>query len=660
MAPPLVWLTALRLRAVALRCASSRGTSSDLCWKAARIRIRSNTLTALPLPLLEPRRWGSDGNDASRGIPSENDGQSPLSSPSPASQHSDGSAQVAVDPLSASYFFYGDEENEVKLSSPPPTHDSMYSTIETEPGRLVGEDSGISGEHSFGGEGLISSLTPQLAPLQRKPTISTLSKWEVDDDDDELVIGEEEVQASATAVDLIPSPVEETQVELRELLDDNFLYIPEIDQHHREQTSASASYIPGQPLIPPGMTRYRVDVQYQGSDFHGWFRSTTRYRIKERRLADGRVERVAVNMSDTAASSHRESSAAAGVASEGMQTLHFAKTILEEALAVAVDVPQATVSVVASVIPETGVSVRRLPCHVDLPSEIEMPPRTILKRATMWLQERQQPLAILSCHPCRNQHYHARHSGVRRVYCYRILNRIAPPLFDAGFQWHVDRHLDTDRMQRFAKEMEGTRDFGYFADPKMANALRRAAMSVPGRVSTSYSPDHEPLTAHGLSSRERLLAPKAVPIRGLTQLERAKALPTFNEYGQTVKTYQAKPREFHKARTNLPTVRTIDKIDVVRQDDEVILWFVGKSFLRHQIRNMVSVLKAAGHGLWDEQELQHAFRTGFEPSRKKFERERLPAAPVHGLTLWEVEYPAEHREDYVEYVDAGVLEEDTI
>eukprot|EP00796_Vickermania_ingenoplastis_P004061 gene4061-2911_t len=464
------------------------------------------------------------------------------------------------------------------------------------------------------------------------PPRSVPQAWDWDDDEQSVPPPSDLTVAVAT-----------TPVEVRELLDDNFSYLPQAN--HFLQTEPAAEYIPGQPLVPPGFTRYRVDVQYQGSDFQGWYRSTSRYRIKERKTADGGIERIAV-----------ETSSDSRVLDEGMQTVHFAKTILEEALGVAVDISH-PIQVIASVIPESGVSVRRLPCHVDLPSEIEMPPRTILKRATMWLQQRNQPLAILCCHPCRNPRFHARHSGVRRVYCYRLLNRIAPPLFDAGFQWHVDRHLDTSRMQRFAKEMEGTRDFGYFTDPKMANALRRAAVSVPGRLTSSYAPEHEPLTVQGLGQKERLLAPKAVTIRGLTQLERAKALPTFNEYGQTVKTYQAKPREFAKPRTNLPTVRTIDKIDVVRQDDEVVIWFVARSFLRHQIRNMVSVLKAAGHGLWDEQELRHAFRSGFEPSRKKFERERLPPAPVHGLTLWEVDFPPEHKEDYVPYVDAGVLEE---
>ncbi|KAG5480904.1 hypothetical protein LSCM4_06474 [Leishmania orientalis] len=454
--------------------------------------------------------------------------------------------------------------------------------------------------------------------------------------------------ADATAPAALAATTADDVLE-QELLDDNFLYYPPLTAIREAVTAeamtalpsgASERYVPGQQVIPPGLTRYRVDVQYQGIDFDGWYKSVQRKKISQDAVQAG--------------------STVSAVADYGTGSRHFAKVVLEEALAVALDLP--TVSVVAAVTPEAGVSVRRLTCHLDVPSEVELQPRTILQRAALWLHQRRQPLAVLSCHPCRNQDFHARHSGVRRVYCYRILNRIAPPLFDAGLQWHVDRYLDVPRMQRMARLMEGTHDYGFFADSKMANALRRAAASSTGSgrggpvVSSAYSAEHEPLTSHGLARGEVPAAPKVDIERGLSQLERAAALPTFNEYGQRVITYQAKPHEYHKARTNLPTVRTLDKIEVVRQEDEVLIWFVGKSFLRHQIRNMVSVLKAGGHGNWDDQELQHAFQSGFEVSRKKFKRERLPPAPVHGLTLWDVEYPAQHRSDFVSHVDAGPYE----
>ncbi|ESL09950.1 tRNA pseudouridine synthase A-like protein [Trypanosoma rangeli SC58] len=436
----------------------------------------------------------------------------------------------------------------------------------------------------------------------------------------------------------------------QELLDDAFLYFPPASstEGHAETVAAGEAYVPGQQIVSQGSTRYRVDVQYQGSDFDGWWKSTSRQLCRREKAADGTVRRVPLPPD----ANELENASA----EKPMSSRYHARTVLEEALAVALDVH--SVKVVAGVIPEVGVSVRRLCCHLDVPSHIELQPRTIIQRATMWLEKRQQPLAILSCQRCKNQDFHARHSGVRRVYLYRILNRVAPPLFDAGLQWHVDRHLDVPRMQRFAKALEGTKDFGYFADPKMANALRRAALSPSGLSTGAALDEHYQPTATGESTRvTRGKAPKVIIEKGSSNLARAAALPTFNEYGQRVVQPGAHAKEYYRASTNLPTIRTIDRLEVVRQDDEVLIWFVGKSFLRHQIRNMVSLLKAAGHGLWDELELQQALQSGFEPSRHRFKRDRFPPAPVYGLTLWDVEYPAQHRDDYVLYVDSGPYEE---
>ncbi|SCU72113.1 tRNA pseudouridine synthase A-like protein [Trypanosoma equiperdum] len=453
--------------------------------------------------------------------------------------------------------------------------------------------------------------------------------------------------------DAEPSSITAVEAVEQELLDDAFLYFPPAQQSASGSVATTATnelYVPGQQIIPPGLTRYRVDVQYQGNDFDGWWKSTTRQLFRREVGLDGSITRVPVAEPGTIGN-------AAGVSrGETMGSRYHARTVLEEALAVALDVN--TVRVVAGVIPEVGVSVRRLCCHVDVPSHIELQPRTVIQRATMWMEKRQQPLAILSYRRCKNQDFHARHSGLRRVYVYRILNRVAPPLFDAGLQWHVDRHLDVDRMKRFAKALEGTKDFGYFADPKMANALRRAAMSPGGFSTGAVTEENFQPKATGESHRvTRGKAPKVTMEKGPSNLDRAAALPTFNEYGQRVVQPGAHGKEYYRVATNLPTVRTVDRLDVVRQDDEVLIWFVGRSFLRHQIRNMVSVLKAAGHGLWNDLELQQALQSGFEPSRHRFKRERFPTAPAYGLTLWDVEYPDQHRDDYVQFVDSGPYEQ---
>lgn len=395
-----------------------------------------------------------------------------------------------------------------------------------------------------------------------------------------------------------------------ELVDDSYTYFPLLDLSGNRIDQSSdrlpdpkeEKYVPGQQVIPPGFHRYRVDVQYVGSDFDGWSKTTEKSRTVKQ--TDGTLATKVVEGSDESA----------------VPLKPRAKQVLEDALAVALDLER--VEVVAGAIPETGCTVRRLTCHVDLPSSIEMQPRTIMQRATMWLEKKGVPFAILSCQKCKNQQFHARHSGSRRVYVYRVLNRIAPPLFDAGLQWHVDRHLDVDRMARFAEKLTGTMDYGFFADAKMAHTLRKEAQS------------HAFTTPHDVAAQQ----------------ERQRIRKIDNSIDPFYHQPSAIPPD---RRHTMPTTRTIDALRVVRQDDEVLIWFAGKSFLRHQIRNMVAVLKMAGQGLWTEKELEQALAKGFEPSRTKAAREKPEPAPVHGLTLWEVEYPPQHRDDYVNYVDSG-------
>lgn len=400
-----------------------------------------------------------------------------------------------------------------------------------------------------------------------------------------------------------------------DLVDDAFTYFPPLSDGSSiidEAQGPSASrerYVPGQQVIEPGFSRYRVDVQYSGSDFDGWSKSTEKRRVltaeAQRQLqAKGIV--VDDNAIDTGISKPR------------------AKSALEDALAIAFDLDNVKIQEGAT--PEIGCTVRRLTCHVDIPDIADLQPRTIMQRATMWLEKKGAPLAILSCQKCVNQQFHARHSATRRIYVYRILNRIAPPLFDAGLQWHVDRYLDVERMQRFAERLQGTMDYGCFADPKMAHALRKQA--AYGELKSK--PDSTDAAVDRLVHAATQPKTSAPPPRPDTEFLHLSA-----------------------------TVRTVDSIRVVRQDDEVLLWFVGKSFLRHQIRNMVSVLRLAGHGLWSEHELEQHLRRGFDPSRTRVARERPTPAPVHGLTLWELEYPPKHRDDFVPFVDSGPLDEAT-
>jgi tRNA pseudouridine38-40 synthase len=76
-------------------------------------------------------------------------------------------------------------------------------------------------------------------------------------------------------------------------------------------------------------------------------------------------------------------------------------------------------------------------------------------------------------------------------------------------------------------------------------------------------------------------------------------------------------------------VRTIERVDVARSDDEVHIDFVGNGFLRHQVRIMVGTLVEVGRGR----------RTGQQVAAALAARDRAqagPTAPAAGLWLQEV------------------------
>ena len=51
-------------------------------------------------------------------------------------------------------------------------------------------------------------------------------------------------------------------------------------------------------------------------------------------------------------------------------------------------------------------------------------------------------------------------------------------------------------------------------------------------------------------------------------------------------------------------VKTLDKLDITRQDDEIIFTVEARSFLHHQVRNMVGTLKMVGEGKLKPQDIK--------------------------------------------------------
>jgi tRNA pseudouridine38-40 synthase len=78
-------------------------------------------------------------------------------------------------------------------------------------------------------------------------------------------------------------------------------------------------------------------------------------------------------------------------------------------------------------------------------------------------------------------------------------------------------------------------------------------------------------------------------------------------------------------------IRTLDRVDVRRDGDEVLFEASARSFLHRQVRSMVGTLVEVGTGRWSASNFKAAFEAA--------DRSRCgPVAPPHGLYLVRVDY----------------------
>ena len=79
-------------------------------------------------------------------------------------------------------------------------------------------------------------------------------------------------------------------------------------------------------------------------------------------------------------------------------------------------------------------------------------------------------------------------------------------------------------------------------------------------------------------------------------------------------------------------VKTLDRLDVERDGETILIHAAARSFLHHQVRSMVGCLKLVGQGTWAEEQVQKALEAR--------DRQALGMnAPAHGLYFVAAEYP---------------------
>jgi tRNA pseudouridine38-40 synthase len=79
-------------------------------------------------------------------------------------------------------------------------------------------------------------------------------------------------------------------------------------------------------------------------------------------------------------------------------------------------------------------------------------------------------------------------------------------------------------------------------------------------------------------------------------------------------------------------LRTLDRLDVRRDGELIEITAEARSFLHHQVRNMVGTLKLVGDGSWPVSRVRAALAAGNRAAAG-------PTAPAEGLCLTGVRYP---------------------
>lgn len=157
------------------------------------------------------------------------------------------------------------------------------------------------------------------------------------------------------------------------------------------------------------MTRYKLVVEYDGTDFVGW-----------QRQANGPSVQAALE------------EAVHGFCGE-------------------------TASVYGAGRTDSGVHALAQVAHVD----IERKTTGDTVRDALNAHLRPVAVSVLSATPVSDE-FHARFSAIERAYLYRILNRRAPPAVHRGRAWHVSTPLDVDAMDAAAQALVGKHDFTTF------------------------------------------------------------------------------------------------------------------------------------------------------------------------------------------------------
>lgn len=157
------------------------------------------------------------------------------------------------------------------------------------------------------------------------------------------------------------------------------------------------------------MTRYKITVEYDGTDLIGW-------------------------------QQNRQGPSVQSLLSDAIEKFCGARP-----------------DIVAAGRTDAGVHAIAMVAHFDLDDAVDA--NTVMRAMNFYLTG--SPVSVLGCEIVPDD-FNARFSCVARHYKYVLLNRGAPPVLDKNRVWWVPRKLNVPAMRRAAKKLIGHHDFTSF------------------------------------------------------------------------------------------------------------------------------------------------------------------------------------------------------
>ncbi|MDG1997081.1 MAG: tRNA pseudouridine(38-40) synthase TruA [Emcibacteraceae bacterium] len=157
------------------------------------------------------------------------------------------------------------------------------------------------------------------------------------------------------------------------------------------------------------MNRYKLTIEFEGTDYHGWQMQDDVPNIQ------AELEKAAFKLCQTKCRFHSAGRTDAGVHAKGMVT------------------------------------------HVDIPRDI--PAFKVMDAINFHLTG--VPISVIMSEKV-DDNFHARFSAKKRYYRYHIINRRAKLSLQRGLAWQVKVNLDVDAMHDAAQILVGTHDFTTF------------------------------------------------------------------------------------------------------------------------------------------------------------------------------------------------------